>query len=229
MIKIKKKICFASSFPLVELHSETITSVEIHDTIPSISISKKIEPGPVNAENTENEIEKYNDNVIFETHVDPYEFISQNIESYPEITNTESEIEKNNDTDVTFETHFDSYVFIHPNKNDSIITKLKFLEHHPVQPIISNNSKVKFNPKILYFRQMENNDIVERKWVSYCSFTNKVYCSICMAFSVDLSNSFVNGVVVNIKNIYVKVQKHEKSEIHKNACESYIRACLVKL
>lgn len=43
-----------------------------------------------------------------------------------------------------------------------------------------------------------------------------------------LSNAFVNGVVVNIKNIYIKVQKHENSAIHKTACESYLRACTNK-
>jgi len=107
-----------------------------------------------------------------------------------------------------FETHFDAFVFVPPNKNDSIVAKLTFLKHHPIQPIVSNNSKVNFDPRNIYFRKMTNGDIVERRWISYCAFTNKIYCSTCMAFSVDLSNAFVNGVVVNIKNIYLKVQKH---------------------
>lgn len=127
-----------------------------------------------------------------------------------------------------FETHFDAFVFVPPNKNDSIVAKLTFLKHHPIQPIVSNNSKVKFDPRNIYFRKMTNGDIVERRWISYCAFTNKIYCSTCMAFSVDLSNAFVNGVVVNIKNIYLKVQKHENSAIHKTACESYLRACTNK-
>jgi len=84
-----------------------------------------------------------------------------------------------------FETHFDAFVFVPPNKNDSILAKLKFLEHHPIQPIIANNSKVKFDPRNIYFRKMTNEDIVERRWISYCAFTNKIYCSTCMAFSVD--------------------------------------------
>jgi len=65
---------------------------------------------------------------------------------------------------------------------------------------------------------MENNDIVETKWISYRAFTNKIYCSTCVAFSVDLSNAVVNGVVVNIKNIYIKVKKHKI--VH------YINLCL---
>jgi hypothetical protein len=43
-----------------------------------------------------------------------------------------------------------------------------------------------------------------------------------MVFSVVLSNALVYGVIVTVKNIYIKVQKHDNSEIHKRAYESYL-------
>jgi hypothetical protein len=39
-------------------------------------------------------------------------------------------------------------------QNDSRVAKLKFLEHHPIQSIIANNSKVRFDPRNIYFRRV---------------------------------------------------------------------------
>lgn len=132
---------------------------------------------------------------------------------------------ENRDNADELEIVFGTAAFLPPSIGDNLKAKLKFLEQHPIQPVISRNKKVPFDPKKLYYRQMINNEIVQRKWISYYFYTNKIYCSTCMAFSKDSLNAFVNGVYVISKTVYNKVFKHEKSAIHKDACETYLRAC----
>lgn len=131
----------------------------------------------------------------------------------------------NDDNTYNFETLADTAAFMAPSIEDSFKSKLKFLDQHPIQPIIFNHKKVHFDPKKLYNRQMANGEIVERKWISYQFYTNKIFCSTCMAFSKDILNSFVKGIFVNLKTVYNKVLKHEKSVLHKDACETYLRVC----
>jgi len=66
---------------------------------------------------------------------------------------------------------------------------------------------------------------IPRKWLSIKSYQNMVkaiYCTICIAFSTSETN-FSSGCT-NFKNIYQSVEKHEKSDVHNEAVQSFIQA-----
>lgn len=93
---------------------------------------------------------------------------------------------------------------------------MTFLKLHPIQP--SDIKSLSFDPRKVYFRLLPTGESLQRKWLSYCVENKSVYCSICMAFSVDKNTSFcTDGSVVNIKNLYERLNKHEKSFSHSDA------------
>ncbi|KAE9522231.1 hypothetical protein AGLY_017369 [Aphis glycines] len=119
----------------------------------------------------------------------------------------------NNDNTYNFETLSDTAAFMAPSIEDSFKSKLIFLDQHPIQPIIFNYKKVPFDPKKLYNRQMENGEIVERKWISYQFYTNKIFCSTCMKFSKDIINSFVKDVLLG--SMYDKEIEKNRMVLHR--------------
>jgi len=58
--------------------------------------------------------------------------------------------------------------------------------------------------------------------VSYCVENKSVDCTICMAFSMNKNISFCTSSVINIKNLYERLNKHEKSLYHSDATSFYL-------
>jgi len=110
--------------------------------------------------------------------------------------------------------------FLLPNQNSSIYEKMAFLKLHPIQP--SDIKSLSFDPRKVYFRLLPTGESVQRKWLSYCVENKSVYCSICMAFSMDKNTSFCTGSVINIKNLYERLNKQEKSLSHSDATSCYL-------
>lgn len=110
--------------------------------------------------------------------------------------------------------------FLLPKQNSPIYEKMAFLKLHPIQP--SDIKSLSFDPRKVYFRLLPTGESVQRKWLSYCIENKSVYCSICMAFSMDKNTSFCTGSVVNIKNLYERLNKHEKSLSHSDATSCYL-------
>ncbi|XP_015375376.1 PREDICTED: uncharacterized protein LOC107169923 [Diuraphis noxia] len=97
---------------------------------------------------------------------------------------------------------------------------MAFLKLHPIQP--SDIKSLSFDPRKVYFRLLPTGESLQRKWLSYCVENKSVYCSICMAFSIDKNTSFCTGSVVNIKDLYERLNKHEKSLSHSDATSYYL-------
>ncbi|XP_025203525.1 uncharacterized protein LOC112600503 [Melanaphis sacchari] len=106
--------------------------------------------------------------------------------------------------------------FIILDCKESIGTKKAFLERHPIQPLGSNGKQMPFNPSKLYYRALPNGEKILRKWISYSSILNKIFCASCMVFSDRISNDspFVNGYTVKAKHVYKAAEEHENSKTH---------------
>lgn len=104
-------------------------------------------------------------------------------------------------------------LFIKPKVNEL----QTFFDHHPFQTV-SNEEKIPFKPKKVFFRD----DGCNRKWLSYNNKNKKFFCSICLAFSsVDDKNTFLSGMF-DFKHIYSRIDEHEKSKIHLNSTEAFL-------
>lgn len=97
---------------------------------------------------------------------------------------------------------------------------MAFLKFHPIQP--SDIKSISFDPRKVYFRLLPTGESLQRKLSSYYVENKSVYCSICMAFSVNKNTSFCTGSVVNIKSLYERLNKHEKSLSHSDATSCYL-------
>jgi len=103
------------------------------------------------------------------------------------------------------------------------LQKLDFIKKHPCQPL---HLKVSWSFHRLYNRTDQSGTSIPRKWLSLLCKNNEVkslYCVICVAFSTSPTN-FSSGCT-NFKHIYAAVESHEKSDVHNNAVEAYIKAC----
>ena len=95
------------------------------------------------------------------------------------------------------------------------------MRHHPVQPD-GVNADLPFNANKVYKRTLPDNTTEPRKWLSFCSETSKVYCSICMVFSTERDNNLIEGVVVDRKQLNKQLQRHENLPAHGSAAESFL-------
>ncbi|CAG9814644.1 unnamed protein product [Phaedon cochleariae] len=89
-----------------------------------------------------------------------------------------------------------------------------FLMHHPHQP---EAVKEKWNARLVYNRK----DHSERRWISYNTQDRALYCWICLAFGKEQS-SFTQGGNWDVKHIYFRLEKHEKSVEHIRNSEAYL-------
>jgi len=80
--------------------------------------------------------------------------------------------------------------FIPPPSNISADIKFKFWKNHPIQPFLEVG---KFNLDRIYFKKLSNDDVINRKWISFSVDTKLFYCATCMAFSVGSESKFISG------------------------------------
>lgn len=120
-----------------------------------------------------------------------------------------------------------------PDHKSSVEVKLAFLKNHPIQPVsLDLDNKLPFDPNKVYFQVTSNNDKINRKWLSYCSYYKKIFCTTCMTFGNTTNthenvSNLVNGLFVdNIKSIYSTLKKHEISKTHCAAASSLLQANL---
>lgn len=103
-----------------------------------------------------------------------------------------------------------SEVFVAPSPNMTTQIKLAFLDQHPVHPN-SNIYELPFQASRLYYRNTESGDKFLRKWLSYNIKNKKLYCNICMAFSLDRDSVWIHGASYTTKRIYDKIKDHEEN------------------
>ncbi|KAL4143955.1 hypothetical protein QTP88_006203 [Uroleucon formosanum] len=116
--------------------------------------------------------------------------------------------------------------FITPDCKECIGTKKAFLERHPIQPIGSNGKQIPFNPSKLYYRALPNGEKILKKWISYSSILNKIFCANCMMFSND--SPFVNGYTIKTKHVYKAAEEHENSKTHQQAISAALQCAMSK-
>lgn len=126
--------------------------------------------------------------------------------------------------------------FIRPPCNETVEVKLDFLKNHPIQPSVLINDKLSFDPNKIYYQNIQTTndqkqDKIPRKWLSYCSYTKKIYYTTCMAFSPirEKISNLISGLnVTNSKNVYNTLKIHESSQTHREAVSALLRASLKK-
>ncbi|KAF0731467.1 zinc finger MYM-type protein 1-like, partial [Aphis craccivora] len=111
-------------------------------------------------------------------------------------------------------------LFIALNENETLVVKMDFIKKHPVQ-LTPDLHNFPFDFSRVYFRSI--NDGTEHKWLSFDNVSSKIYCSVCMTFGKNRYSVFVKGIDINLKSIYIKINKHEKSNVHNEAVSMYLR------
>jgi len=72
--------------------------------------------------------------------------------------------------------------FIRPASNESVEIKLAFLKSHPIQPLVLSNGKLPFYPQKMYYQTLSDSQKVQRKWLSYRSYSKRIFFTTCMTF-----------------------------------------------
>ncbi|KAL4100932.1 hypothetical protein QTP88_020957 [Uroleucon formosanum] len=111
--------------------------------------------------------------------------------------------------------------FIRPASNESVEIKLAFLKSHPIQPLVLSNDKLPLDPQKMYYQTLSDSQNVQRKWLSYCSYSKRIFCTTYMTFLTGLE-------VLNSKNVYGTVKKHEQSKTYGEAVSALLQANLNK-
>lgn len=92
-------------------------------------------------------------------------------------------------------------------------TKLEqFFEFHPQQP--------EFVPQFKSSKAFYGKNNIQRRWLSYDTTSESLYCSVCLAFSSD-KNVFVEGLNV-WSHVYQRINEHESSKCHTLCSESFL-------
>lgn len=113
---------------------------------------------------------------------------------------------------------------IAPNENESLVVKMDFIKKHPVQPTPDLHN-LPFDLSRVYFRSLNDGteNKVHRKWLSFDNVLLEIYCLVCMTFGKNRDSVFVKGVEINLKSMYIKINKHEESNVHNEAVSTYLR------
>lgn len=61
-----------------------------------------------------------------------------------------------------------------------------------------------------------------QKWLSFDNISSKIHCSVWMTFGKIGDSVFVNWVEINLKSIYIKINRHEESNVHNEAASTYL-------
>ncbi|KAG8199851.1 hypothetical protein JTE90_015846 [Oedothorax gibbosus] len=109
--------------------------------------------------------------------------------------------------------------FTPPSIHSSLEEKIEKNQKHPIQPQAGQNLDLPFKPLKTSYRSSIDDAVEHRKWLSYSADINKIYCSVCMAFSNERQSNFVNGYDINIKHLYKSLVSS-----HRTASSAYIGA-----
>ncbi len=93
-----------------------------------------------------------------------------------------------------------------------------FFSYHPKQEEQFSDKKPDFNEKVFFGDTSRG---IRRLWLTYNKILNKLFCSICLAFSKGTS-TFCSGFK-NWNHIYERVIEHEKSKCHIDCVKSFMR------
>lgn len=66
----------------------------------------------------------------------------------------------------------------------SVAIKVASLKNHLIQPTVIINDKLSFDLCKIYYQTISNTEKVPRKWLSYCSFNQKLYCTLHYSFDI---------------------------------------------
>ena len=101
----------------------------------------------------------------------------------------------------------------------SIEEKLKLLTMPSDQPV----DGIPFQRDI-YFQSVKEDQRIQRKWLTYDSVENKLYCKICGCFSTNRLGELVCGFGGdNFRRASQTVKRHENSQCHRDASDMYFR------
>lgn len=103
-------------------------------------------------------------------------------------------------------------------KKPRLSDKRLFFQFHPIQSN-SNNEPLPFDAKVFFF-YLEDGQKLNRNWLTYNSSEQKLYCSICLAFS-DGESIFCQGFN-RFRHLTQTVHEHEKSKAHTDSVKTYI-------
>jgi len=68
---------------------------------------------------------------------------------------------------------------------------------------------------------MSNQTMVQRKWLFYSLYLNKMYCVTCLCYT-DRISPFTQGITPSSKYVYNQVELHEQSSTHETALMSFL-------
>ncbi|KAL4097464.1 hypothetical protein QTP88_022246 [Uroleucon formosanum] len=89
-----------------------------------------------------------------------------------------------------------------------------FFSVHPIQP--SDNATIlPFDSKKVFFK----NNNMNRIWCTYDVQENKLYCSVCLAFTTEM-NTFTTGLN-DRRHVHQRIKEHENSKNHNFCSEAY--------
>jgi len=89
-----------------------------------------------------------------------------------------------------------------------------FFSVHPIQP--SDNATIlPFDSKKVFFK----NNNMNRIWCTYDVQENKLYCSVCLAFTTEM-NTFTTGLN-DWRHVHQRIKEHENSKNHNFCSEAY--------
>jgi len=90
-----------------------------------------------------------------------------------------------------------------------------FFSVHPIQP--SDNATIlPFDSKKVFFK----NNNMNRIWCTYDVQENKLYCSVCLAFTTEM-NTFTTGLN-DWRHVHQRIKEHENSKNHNFCSEAYL-------
>lgn len=96
---------------------------------------------------------------------------------------------------------------------------INFFIFHPIQPTNSSLISLPFNEKIFFSDQGDCK--FNRKWLTYDENNQKLFCSVCLAYS-DGSSKFCSGFN-DWKHTSQRIKEHEISKHHNSSVKAYIR------
>lgn len=90
-----------------------------------------------------------------------------------------------------------------------------FFSVYPIQP--SDNATIlPFDSKKVFFK----NNNMNRIWCTYDVQENKLYCSVCLAFTTEM-NTFITGLN-DWRHVHQRIKEHENSKNHNFCSEAYL-------
>ena len=203
----------------------------------SSASSGHVEHGATSSDNTTtNEIDgETSDNNISDT--EPPDKISDT-ETPDNISDTETPFDGQEDADssnagssagnlenhilLDFHSKFPTDRGILPGDINDCNLKRTIVQHSPCKPKSETNfinPEGKPNFRADFYRRTDGNITAPRQWLCYSPTLKRPYCDMCWLFAErnnHLNRSWIDGVAGDLKNMNGKIEKHEKSDQHKN-------------